>query len=208
MIDRIGFSKNLRAKILGVILLLLSTESLVTSYVLYHDCSLSSHSFWRREPLSSIQPEIGFSYIALTKQPELSAHKHLSPACVLENGVPFPGLGNALHDDIRHLGGGRYSFWYDYVFFSASDNSDPRANGRRYEIFYPTIARLLAARVFYVVARPFRAIGLFGLFDLVLQWGKRIASQIHQFPKKLPNTLWIMVYCALCLGGLAGTGQK
>jgi hypothetical protein len=51
-----------------------------------------------------------------------------------------------LHDDIRALGGGRYSHWIgsdqgtpdgvleSSLYFSASDNSDPNENGRRYSI--------------------------------------------------------------------------
>ena len=37
-----------------------------------------------------------------------------------------------LHADIRSLGGGRFSHWGNNLFFSASDNTDPRTNGRTY----------------------------------------------------------------------------
>ena len=102
----------------------------------------------RRAALPAIEAENGFAYTARTHHPELSSHKRPSSAVVLEDGRPLPGPANALHDDIRHVGGGRFSFWYDYVYFSASDNSDPRTNGRRYEIeyfvtrFQETISRL------------------------------------------------------------------
>jgi SAM-dependent methyltransferase len=78
----------------------------------------------------------------------LSAHQGPSTAVVLEDGRPLAGPANALHDDIRRIGGGRFSFWYDYVYFSTSDNSDPRTNGRSYEIEY-AVGRLrdLASRV-------------------------------------------------------------
>jgi hypothetical protein len=42
------------------------------------------------------------------------------------------GPADALHDDIRAHGGGRFSHWAGHVYFSASDNSDPRTNGRVY----------------------------------------------------------------------------
>ena len=42
------------------------------------------------------------------------------------------GPAQALHDDIRQLGSGRYSLWGRNVYFSASDNSDARYNGRSY----------------------------------------------------------------------------
>ena len=102
----------------------------------------------KRVPLTSIDAETGLAYRARTHRPELSSHDRPSAAIVLENGRPLAGPANALHDDVRTLGGGRFSFWYDYVYFSTSDNSDPRTNGRRYEIQY-TVNRLrdLVARM-------------------------------------------------------------
>jgi FkbM family methyltransferase len=40
------------------------------------------------------------------------------------------------HDDIRTLGGGRYSHWAETLYFSTSDGSDPNTNGCRYHIMY------------------------------------------------------------------------
>ena len=37
-----------------------------------------------------------------------------------------------LHEDIRSQGGGRFSHWYGCLFFSTSDGTDPRVNGRAY----------------------------------------------------------------------------
>jgi len=48
-----------------------------------------------------------------------------------ENGVPF-GEPHVPHQYIRTEGGGLFSHWQDFLFFSTSDNSDPNANGRRY----------------------------------------------------------------------------
>ena len=42
------------------------------------------------------------------------------------------GPGGCLHDEIRAQGAGRYSLWGETLYFSASDNSDPRSNGRSY----------------------------------------------------------------------------
>jgi SAM-dependent methyltransferase len=98
----------------------------------------------RRVPLSDIQPENGFAFTARTYHPHLSSHTRPSPARVLEDGRPLPGPANSMHDDIRSAGRGGFSFWYDFVYFSTSDNSDPRTNGRRYEIEYP-ITRARAA---------------------------------------------------------------
>jgi GDSL-like Lipase/Acylhydrolase family len=47
------------------------------------------------------------------------------------------GPGNQQHADIRSLGAGRYTIWKGDLIFSASDNSSPLTNGRRYELFVP-----------------------------------------------------------------------
>jgi len=54
-------------------------------------------------------------------------------AALFEDGREL-GPGEALHDDIRRLGAGRYSVWGDTLYFSTGDNSDPERNGRRYEL--------------------------------------------------------------------------
>ena len=54
-----------------------------------------------------------------------------STVTLTEDGRPL-GPAHCLHDDIRTLGGGRYSHWGPYLYFSTSDGSDPRSNGRRY----------------------------------------------------------------------------
>ncbi len=52
---------------------------------------------------------------------------------LLENDRPL-GPAESLHDDIRASGGGRYSVWGRAIYFSASDSSDPRSNGRMYTV--------------------------------------------------------------------------
>ncbi len=56
-----------------------------------------------------------------------------SLATVIEDGKPL-GPSHALHSDIRTEGAGRFSFWSGAVYFSTSDNSDPRTNGRAYGV--------------------------------------------------------------------------
>jgi len=58
-------------------------------------------------------------------------HQKRSPVMVYEDGAPL-GLAHALHADIAGRGGGRFSHWGDEILFSASDNTDPNRNGRRY----------------------------------------------------------------------------
>lgn len=43
---------------------------------------------------------------------------------------------HSLHQEIVEQGEGRYSHWLNGIYFSASDNTDPRTNGRRYVVEY------------------------------------------------------------------------
>ena len=53
---------------------------------------------------------------------------------LFENGKTL-GPPRSIHADIRTKGGGRFSHWTrETLYFSASDNTDPRTNGRRYEV--------------------------------------------------------------------------
>ncbi len=56
-----------------------------------------------------------------------------SPWRLLEDGSLL-GPPHAQHADISKFGGGRYSHWNSYFFFSTSDNSSPNSNGRRYTL--------------------------------------------------------------------------
>ena len=42
------------------------------------------------------------------------------------------GPPHAAHSDIERTGGGTYSHWKTYLYFSTSDGSDPNTNGRLY----------------------------------------------------------------------------
>lgn len=55
---------------------------------------------------------------------------------LLEDGRGL-GPAHALHSDIVEKGYGRFSHWREVLYFSTSDNSDPRCNGRRYEVYLP-----------------------------------------------------------------------
>jgi 4-amino-4-deoxy-L-arabinose transferase-like glycosyltransferase len=103
---------------------------------------------WQLKPITKINHEIGLCYQNPLGQEWMSSHDKPSPAQVLEDGIPL-GPGNSLHDDIRRIGKGRFSFWHNYLYFSASNNSDPRINGKKYEIRWPTpIKRSLAISLY------------------------------------------------------------
>ena len=67
-----------------------------------------------------------------------------APARLLEDGREL-GPEDALHDDIRRQGGGRYSVWNEWLYFSSSDGSDPASNGRRYELLAGDVRHVLSA---------------------------------------------------------------
>ena len=58
-----------------------------------------------------------------------------SPLLVLENGQLL-GPGHYPFSAIRDFGGGIYVHYREHLWFSTSDNTDPRTNGRTYEILF------------------------------------------------------------------------
>ena len=70
------------------------------------------------------------------------------------------GPDHAGHADIRQAGGGRYSHWGTGLWFSASDSSDPRTNGRSYAISARASVHPLA----------FAAVALFDVLVLLVSW--------------------------------------
>jgi hypothetical protein len=82
----------------------------------------------------------GFAYIAsgtfaTLKPGDNPKDSALSEMLLLEDGVPL-GPPHTIHEEIRTRGEGRYSHWNDALWFSSSDNSDPRSNGRLYQIAF------------------------------------------------------------------------
>src|SRR5262245_20821366 len=135
------------AAISGVLTMTLGIASLGVHLTL----SGQWQSLWQERALTAIAPELGHAFTAPTGHPELSAQQRPSPATVLENGVPL-GPSNAQHADIRDLGRGRFSFWGQSVYFSSSDLSNPRTNGRRYTIRYPPIDHASAIVLYFLTA--------------------------------------------------------
>ena len=90
----------------------------------------------RHLQLNNIRHEIGHAYLGQLSTSEYSSHLSPSPGVLREDNKPL-GPANALHDDIRKLGGGRFSLWHGHVYFSTSDDTDPRSNGRSYQVVAP-----------------------------------------------------------------------
>ena len=89
--------------------------------------------------VSKAHHEIGYAYVASGKfgtDPDTSQAPTKSKLRVFENGVELKPA-HSWHADIRSLGMGRFSHWRGSdgslnLYFSASDNTDPRTNGRMY----------------------------------------------------------------------------
>ena len=122
----------------------------------------------------AIAPEQGFAYTVEITPPtvllRLSDRAVREPeaadgSLLMEDATSI-GPADALHRDIREKGAGRYDLHRTHLYFSATDNSDPRHNGRRYIAIVPMglspiaawIAGLLAAVILLVASqlRPHR----------------------------------------------------
>ncbi len=99
-----------------------------------------------------------------------------------EDGVPL-GPAHSTHERIRALGRGLYSHWDRILYFSASDNSDPRTNNRHYSASIALEAPLWV-----------KGFGVGGLMlACFLSW--RLMSGIS--PKKRPVLFFMIVLVSL-----------
>ncbi len=84
--------------------------------------------------VASAQKESGNSYY-LDGNFGITGDSQSSPTSstlkIYENGKEL-GPAHSSHKEIRSIGNGRFSHWENELYFSSSDNSDPRTNGRRY----------------------------------------------------------------------------
>jgi hypothetical protein len=87
-----------------------------------------------------IEPAAGFSFRMILPDSAAWGDSADDPVVsqleLFENGVAL-GPAHTYHEDIHARGLGRYSHWYDTLYFSSSDNSDPRTNGRDYLVYLP-----------------------------------------------------------------------
>ena len=88
------------------------------------------------QPVKEIMPERDNCYLIYVPQfgekSDTDQFPKRSTLVLFEDGKPL-GPPHTLHNDIRTKGEGRYSNYQAWIFFSSSDNSDPRTNGRVYK---------------------------------------------------------------------------
>ncbi|WP_447987237.1 hypothetical protein [Nitrospira sp. Nam74] len=83
---------------------------------------------------SKVSHEAGYSYVfykTFESVGDTMGAPNASSLRIYEDGVPV-GPAHSQHLDIRRHGRGRYSHWGNTLYFSASDNSNPITNKRRY----------------------------------------------------------------------------
>jgi hypothetical protein len=88
----------------------------------------------------AMTPELGLAYTTPLPQPKLpfpldfptDTSGNVGSNLELRENGSLLGSAHSAHDDIRSQGGGRFSHWYNYLYFSTSDGTDPRVNGRAY----------------------------------------------------------------------------
>lgn len=90
---------------------------------------------WRARDVRSVAPELGYAYTAPLSRTWLETLADRRTHLTEDNRRLGPG--SSLHDDVRYIGEGRFSVWGGILYFSALDNTDPRSNGRRYQLFGP-----------------------------------------------------------------------
>jgi len=86
--------------------------------------------------LSTARSDNGFAVLIKRAIPESvkgdgSSDSQASIVRIFENGKEI-GPAHSNHADIRSRGAGRFSHWGTSLYLSASDNTDPRTNGRKY----------------------------------------------------------------------------
>lgn len=83
--------------------------------------------------VTGIELETGHCYIAVLPGYLLSDLGSHSSLHLFEDESEL-GPAHAPHDEIRSAGGGRFAHWGPRLYFSTSDNTDPRNNGRSYRV--------------------------------------------------------------------------
>lgn len=84
---------------------------------------------------ATFSSENGFAFVAQIPALQMLAdnpdYPNRSPFVLCEDVTPLV-YSHSSHAMVRTIGAGTYSHWTTYLLFTASDNSDPNKNGRKY----------------------------------------------------------------------------
>ena len=133
-------SKNKSYDTLSDYQIKLSRERKVTDFVenrkvdfnIYNKKSYENHDFLKIE---NITYKKGFLYTCKIEISDIGLkYKNKNNFILYENNIPI-GKSEKDHEKIKNIGGGLYCFWTsNTLYFSTSDNTDPRYNNRIYSI--------------------------------------------------------------------------
>jgi hypothetical protein len=135
------------------LLLLGGTVLIFTSVLVYLHANALFFLAWERDPLNikGATHRGGYSYeIPLGMDWMDRRDLGESPAIIYEDGIPL-NYPNTPPFSVDRRGKGRFSIEGGNLILSSSDNSDPRNNGRHYEIYWPTPIDPLVQTICYAL---------------------------------------------------------
>lgn len=143
---------------------------------------------WSEQPIDGWQQSSGHLFVAPLNTMWMSRHVvGESPAQVLENGVPL-ACDNIPPPLVAERGGGRFMLADGQVYLSTSDNSDPRTNGRRYAIRWPTPPPVS----FEIALAACAALALAGLILVAFVWRAPIEALLLRPPLVLSLSIFAL----------------
>ena len=147
---------------------------------------------WSERELRHLEPGAGRQYVESLGTTWMSRHQvGESPAVVLEDGVPLP-CANMPPEAIAEFGAGRYMLADSNVYLSAPDNADPRTNGRRYLLRWPTPPSLLGSITAAYLLATIAAVA--GLVMLAWSWRERLVATIAHPPFALSAAMFVVPF--------------
>lgn len=99
-----------------------------------NESSLAATSTPVAVDLTNLRNDGGYAYHISYRLPvtgDSNTSPKVSTMQLYEDGKPL-GPAHSVHQDIRDYGKGRFSHWGTTLYFSASDNTNPATNGRKY----------------------------------------------------------------------------
>lgn len=125
---------------IGKLFVWISMVICFTTLIVSSSYAAEQASSQKEETISEeIKPELmsaeqGYCYTAVLALDRTGDQNGKSECILLEDGKPL-SAPHSFHKNIRETGNGKYSHWGNkMLYFSASDNSDPRTNGRKYTL--------------------------------------------------------------------------
>ena len=74
------------------------------------------------------------------------------PVRLYENNVELGGVEQRRSSVVASDGAGNFTLVDGHLYFSSSDNTDPRTNGRQYQIVWPTPIRMRYQWISFILA--------------------------------------------------------